>query len=165
MKECDTCGNFYPAKMFWGEKRKPMPTCTPCRRRAARKEKYRREKMRRLRDEKRKELKDALLTQNKLMRDTKVHAAIMEVNRTISRIDSRLKKYADKVAFNEGTARTENALRYQWRRREYFEEVRDLLYADAKRGVDRPLEYYLTNTFLLHKHGFPVVVTDADPEQ
>lgn len=165
MKVCDTCGEELPAKMFWGARRRPMPTCTPCRRKEARKQKYRRERAKQLRQQKRLELKNAMLEQGKLLRDTRVYAAVVELNKTISRIDNKIKKYADKLAYNEATARTEQALRHQWRRKEYFEEIKDLLYADAKRGVDRPLEYYLTNTFLLHKHGFPVIVTDADPNE
>jgi len=165
MKRCDTCGEDLPDKMFWGAKRRPMPTCTPCRRKEARKQKYRREKMKKLREDKRRELNSAMTEQGKLIRDTNVYAAVMEVNRIISRIDNKIKKYADKLSYGEATVRTEGALRHQWQRRDYFEEVRDLLYSDAKRGVDRPLEYYLTNTFLLHKHGFPVVVTDVDPNE
>jgi len=110
-------------------------------------------------------MRDAMREQSRIMEDTSVYAAVLEINKIISRIDNKLKKYADKVAFSESTSRTETAIEHQWRRREYFEEIKNLLYADAKRGVDRPLEYYLTNTYLLHKHGFPVVVTDADPRE
>ncbi len=104
-------------------------------------------------------------TQNDLIRETQMYAGVLEINRILSRIDNKLRRYAEKVEFSEATQRTEAAIDYQWRRKEYFEEIKELMFEDAYNGVDNPLEYYLTNTFLLHKHGFPVIVTDADPRE
>jgi len=164
-KTCAACGESLPDKMFWGENRRPMTTCTPCRRKESRRRRYERERVRNLQKQKKSEIKAAMREQERLMKGTEVYAAITEINKVLSRIDHRLRKYAEKVSFCEATARTEQAIDHQWRRRSYFEEIKELLYEDARRGVDRPLEYYLSNTYLLHKHGFPVVVTDTDPRE
>lgn len=164
-KECDTCGEELPVKMFWGPHRRPQSTCTPCRRKEARQKRYQREKIKSMERQKRQEVREALRQQDERMRDTQIYAGVLELNKIISRIDSKLRRYAEKVEFSEATPRTESAIEYQWRRKEYFEEIKELLYTDAQHGVDRPLEYYLSNTFLLHKHGFPVVVKDADPRE
>ena len=164
-RECDACGEVLPVKMFWGKHRIPQPTCTPCRRKEARRRRYERKRRQEIQKEKAEELKRIVREQDKKMRETQMYAGVLELNKMISRIDHKLRKYAEKVAYCEGSVRTEQAIEYQRQRRAYYEEIKDLLYADAKRGIDRPLEYYLSNTYLLHKHGFPVVVTDADPRE
>lgn len=164
-RECDTCGEVLPAKMFWGKHRMPQTTCTPCRRKEARRMRYDRQRRKELQKEQRLELIRIVKEQDKKMRDTKMYAGVLELNKIISRIDHKIRKYAEKISYCEGSSRTEQALEHQQQRRNYYQEIKDLLYADAKRGVDRDLEYYLSNTYLLHKHGFPVVVTDADPRE
>jgi len=164
-KVCEQCAEELPIKMFWGEHRKRMKVCTPCRRKEARRAKRRRARMRELQAQKREEIKRVVQEQDRKMRETAMYAGVLELNKIISRIDNKLKKYSDKVAYCEGSARTEAAIEYQWKRRAYYQEIKDLLYADAARGIDRPLEFYLSNTYLLHKHGFPVVVIDAHPDE
>lgn len=162
---CERCEEALPFKMFWGKHRKPMKVCTPCRRKEARRARHRRTKMRELQAQKREEIKRVVQEQDKKMRETAMYAGVLELNKIISRINNKIKKYSDKVAYCESTARTESAIEHQWNRLAYYQEIKDLLYADAKRGIDRPLEFYLSNTYLLHKHGFPVVVTDAHPDE
>jgi len=164
-RQCDTCGELLPAKMFWGENRRPMPTCTPCRRKEARRKRYKKQRIKEITKRQRQEIRRIVNEQDEKMRETKMYAATLEINKIISRIDSKLRKYAEKVEFSEASPRTEAAIEHQWNRRNYFEEIKELLWEDARRGIDRPLEYYLSNTYLLHKHGFPVIVKDADPRE
>ena len=109
------------------------------------------------------QMQSVLREQRTFLKNENMAAAVAEVERTIRQIERLVEKYAEKVAFNEATKRTETALTYQSNRLSYFEDVKFLLLECARRGIERPLEYYLSNTFLLNKHGFPCQVKDADP--
>lgn len=162
-KACDTCGEVKPRKAFWGVNREPMSTCTACRRKEARRKRYLRDKAEAERQAERQRARMALEKQKALLGDSKMSEAVLEINTIISRIEYKLRKYNEMVMYGNGTLRTEKAIRHQTNRLDYYEEIKYLLMESARRGIDRPLEYYLTNTFLLNKHGFPCVVKDADP--
>jgi hypothetical protein len=162
-RTCPECGETKPIEQFWGKNRRREEVCTPCRRRKARHERYLRNKSKKRRDDFRRLTELAMKANISLIDESHVGEAMAELNVILSRIDYKLRKYAEKVAFGMGSKRTELAIRRQTMRREYYEEIKELLMEAAGQGIDRPLEYYLSNTHLLHKHGFPCVVVDADP--
>jgi hypothetical protein len=162
-RTCDKCGETKPRKAFWGVNRRPMTTCTVCRQKEARRKRYLRAKKKAEREAARLEAAAARQKIKEMNKKSNVEASIYELDRNISRINSRIKHYADKIAYGAGSKRTETALADQYRKIEYYEDVKALVLEDAARGVDRTLEYYLSNTYLLNKHGYPCVVTDADP--
>lgn len=162
-KTCDKCGETKPRKAFWGVNRSIMSTCTVCRQKEARRKRYLKAKKKAEREAARREAEIARQQVKEKMKKSNVEAAVYELERRISRVDSRIRFYADKIAYGGGSKRTETALKDQYRKVEYFEDIKALVLEDASRGIDRSLEYYLTNTYLLNKHGYPCVVTDADP--
>jgi len=162
-RTCPECGETKPIEKFWGERRQRMKVCTACRRKAARHKRYVAQRKKDAKVNARRRMQASLMAQGKLLRGSEVSAGVLEINRIVSRINYKLRQYVEKLDFGESTARTESAIEYQTRKLRYYEEIKELLMEDAKNGIDRPLEYYLTNTFLLHKHGFPCVVVDADP--
>jgi len=162
-RTCPECGETKPIEQFWGANRRREEVCTPCRRRKSRHERYLRNKSKQRRAEFRRITEMAMQANISLMDESQVGEAMAELNVILSRINHKLKVYAEKVAYGTATKRTEYAIRHQTMRREYYEEIKELLMEAAGRGFERPLEYYLSNTYLLHKHGFPCVVVDADP--
>jgi hypothetical protein len=162
-RTCPECGETKPVEQFWGVNRRREEVCTPCRRRTARKARYLRNKSKKRRDEFRRLTEMAMKANISLMDKSQVGEAIAEINVVLARIEYKLKKYAEKVAFGMASKRTEHAITHQTQRLNYYEEIKELLMEAAGKGFDRPLEYYLSNTYLLHKHGFPCVVVDADP--
>lgn len=164
-RTCDVCGETKPRKAFWGVNRNIVPTCNTCRSKERKRKWYYKNKKKLERQAARKAVSEAVKAAKQKAKKTNVEIAIYEIDRRLSQIDSRMREYADKIAYGAGTKRTEKALRDQERNHEYFEDVRGIIMEDASLGIDRPLEYYLSNTYLLNKHGFPVVVTDADPRE
>ena len=162
-RTCDKCGETKPRKAFWGVNRNIMSTCTVCRQKEARRKRYLKAKKKAEREAARREAAAARQKIKEMNKKSNVEASIYELDRNISRINSRIKHYADKIAYGAGSKRTETALADQYRKIEYYEDVKALVLEDAARGIDRTLEYYLSNTYLLNKHGYPCVVTDADP--
>lgn len=162
-RTCDVCGEAKPRKAFWGVNRLPMTTCTVCRRKAARRKKYLKEKQAREAADVRRLARLALQKQKRMREVSNIDLAIKELNHRITAVEYKIRKYTEKVLYGAGSRRTELALKNQSQKRDYYEEIKELLEMDATNGVDRPLEYYLTNTFLLNKHGFTCAVTDADP--
>jgi len=163
MKTCPVCGEDKPRKAFWGEHRQPMEVCTQCRRKAKRHEKYLKEKQYKQEAAARAELAQALRKQHKLLTDTVLAGAYNELLKMERRIQMKVRQHEDKIARGEGTVRTEQAVEFQSRKLAYYADVRAAMMADAAEGKELPLEHYLTNTFLLHKHGFPVAVVDDPP--
>lgn len=162
-RTCDTCGETKPWKAFWGVNRQPMKTCTACRHKEARRKRYLKEKARKQAEDRR---NAAMIARQRVASEAKksnVDASIKHINQKLAYIENRIAHYTDMIVYGHGTRKTENALKNQERNREYYEEVKELIMEDAARGLDNPLEYYLSNTFLLNKHGFPCIVTDADP--
>ena len=162
-KTCDKCGETKPRKAFWGVNRAIMSTCTVCRQKEARRKRYLKAKKKAEREAIRREADIARQKAKEKIKKSNVDAVVYELDRRISRIDSRIRHYADKIAYGAGTKRTETALKDQYRKIEYYEDIKSLVLEDASHGIDRTLEYYLSNTYLLNKHGFACVVTDADP--
>ena len=162
-RTCDTCGETKPRKDFWGVNRTPMPTCTACRRKAKRHERYMKEKSNRIREEQKRIMRRAMFKQSAMLKNSKVASSLAEIKVVLSQIDYKIRKYNQMVLQGLGTKRTESAITHQSNRRDYYEEIKDLLMESASRGIDRSIEYYLANTYLLNKYGFPCVVKDADP--
>lgn len=140
-----------------------MKVCTACRRKASRHARYLKQKERAKKEAARNARKLALQEQRKLLNGSELSEAMIGINRELSRVNYKIDKYMEKVSLGMATKRTENAIAHQSRRKDYFEEIKLLLMKAAGQGIYRPLEYYLSNTYLLHKHGFPCVVVDADP--
>jgi len=162
-RTCPECGEVKPPSAFWGKNRRRMEVCTPCRRRKARHERHLRDYKKVVRKRLNLQMRGLLLDQKTHLKNERMASAVREVERTIRNIERLIEKYAEKVAYNEATKRTETALTYQSKRLAYFEDVKFLLLECARRGIERPLEYYLSSTFLLNKHGFACTVKDADP--
>ena len=162
-RTCDKCGETKPRKAFWGVNRNIMKTCTVCRQKEARRKRYLRAKKKAERAEIRKQVSEARRKAKAKITETKVSKAVEELERRITKTEWWIGKYEKIVAWGDGTKRTETALRNHHRKLEYYEDIKELLLEDAALGIDRPLEYYLENTYLLNKHGYPCVVTHADP--
>lgn len=162
-RTCDKCGETKPRKAFWGVNRNIMSTCTVCRQKESRRKRYLRAKKKAEKEAIRKQIDLARQQAREKMKKSNVEVAVGEIERRMVKSEWWIKKYSDKVAYGEGTKRTERALKNHYQKLAYYEEIKDLLLEDASLGIDRPLEYYLENTYLLNKHGYPCVVTDADP--
>ena len=160
-RTCTSCGETKPWRAFWGKNREVEPTCSACRR----KEYDRRRKRKAYNEQKQEQVRGIIRAarQKQEQIDKTLTAAVREINKKLSQIKHKINTYSDKIIYGSGSSRTEKALRYQEHLRDYYEEIKELLMEDAANGIERPLEYYLTNTFLLNKHGFPCVVKDADP--
>ena len=165
MKTCPSCGEDKPRNAFWGKHRQPQEICTPCRRKQKRHERYLREKDQALREQAQRTLRTALEAQEKQIKESVLGASIAELDHQIKRIRSKLAKHEHRQAMGLATQRTEHAVTHQTRKLTYLSEVRELMLADAGRGECCPLEYYLSDTALLHKHGFPVVVEHDATEE
>jgi hypothetical protein len=162
-RTCDKCGETKPRKAFWGVNRNIMKTCTACRQKEARRKRYLRAKKKAERAAIRREAEVARQNAKQKMKKSNIEVAVSEIERRIVKTEWWIKKYADKIAGGNGTKRTESALKNQYQKVEYYEDIKELMLEDASFGIDRPIEYYLENTFLLNKHGYPCVVTDDDP--
>lgn len=165
LKTCPSCKEDKPRKAFWGKHRQPQEICTTCRRKQARHERYLREKDAALREQAQRTLRVALDAQEKQIKESVLGASIAELDLQIKRIRYKLAKHEERQAMGLATQRTEHAVTHQTRKLTYLTEVRDLMMADAGQGECYPLEYYLSDTALLHKHGFPVVVEHDKPEE
>ena len=162
-RACPECGEVKPPSGFWGKNRRIMEVCTSCRRRASRHERHVREYKKVVRKRLNLQMRGLLNEQRSMIKNERMASAVAEVDRIIRTVERAVEKYAEKVAYAEATKRTETALTYQSKRLAYFEDVKQLLLECARRGIERPLEHYLANTFLLNKHGFACTVKDADP--
>jgi hypothetical protein len=162
-RTCPECGETKPVEQFWGERRQRMKVCTACRRKAARHKRYLKDKATHRRAEIRRLTNLLMQEQRAKVTEGPLPENVREINNILSRIDYKLGKYVEKLNFGQATKRTELAIKNQSQRKAYFLEIKELLMEAAGKGFDRPLEYYLSNTYLLHKHGFPCVVVDADP--
>lgn len=164
-RTCDKCGETKPRKAFWGVNRNIMSTCTVCRQKEARRKRYLRAKKKAEQAEIRRQISEAKRKAKAEMAKSNVELAVHEIERMITKTEWWIKKYADTISWGNGTKRTQRALKDHHRKLDYYEEIKELLLEDASLGIDRPLEYYLSNTYLLNKHGYPCVVTDADPRE
>lgn len=161
-RTCPRCGETKMRKEFWGELRKPMQLCTKCRRSLKRREQYAAEKIRKAQADTHRAVSDALQQQREAARGTVIHGAVRELNILVSRVERRLRVLETRLGEGHFGPRTLKAIEYQKRKRAYYTEVREIMMRDAAEGMEHPLDYYLGNTHLLHKHGFPVIVVD-DP--
>jgi len=140
-----------------------MTTCTVCRQKEARRKRYLRAKKKAEKAAIRRRAEVAKQLAKQKMKKSDIEVAVSEIERRIVKTEWWIKKYADKIAGGNGTKRTESALKNQYQKVEYYEDIKEIMIEDASFGIDRPIEYYLENTYLLNKHGYPCVVTDADP--
>jgi len=162
-RTCETCGETKPRKAFWGVNRAIMKTCTDCRRKEARHKRYKRAKKKADLAETRRLAKLARDKMRAEVKLTNTDKSIKYINQKIASINNKLQKYMDKMTFGGGTNKTKHAIIRQTKNVEYYEELKELVMSDAALGYDKPIEYYLDNTYLLNKHGFPCVVTDENP--
>ena len=71
-RTCPECGETKPVEQFWGVNRRREEVCTPCRRRAARKARYLRDKSKKRRNEFRRQTEMAMQTNIPLVDKSKV---------------------------------------------------------------------------------------------
>jgi hypothetical protein len=162
-RTCIVCGETKPKRSFWNAKRRLVHTCTDCRRTARKKEQYRAEKKVRFDREVKAMTKRAIKAQAALLKETMAAAVLRELNKLIAQPRSLVRKYTKKLEHGTGSYRTKQGLENQTRRLDYLLDIKRIVELDAAVDDVKPLEYYLTNTYLLNKHGY-VCRIDPDDE-
>ena len=159
LRKCPECGEEKPRKAFWGKNREPQLICTPCRRKIKRHARYIKAKDKQRQQEAKTALRTALRAQARMKEESLVAAAVVELDRMISRIKNRIRSHNKRIEEGTDTPRTFTGLKHQTQKLDYYLDIRRWVMDDAGRGIVLPLEHYLSDTTMLHRHGYPVAVT------
>lgn len=164
-KTCDNCGEHKLIDAFRNADGRAEDTCTKCRdvlrRKAKRKAVQADNQRRRLRVE----MQEAQRARRQVLASDTAHQAIKELTTQANIHENKLLRYLQKIRRGDGTTRTEKAVKYQQNYVDYYVALIDIVKRDAAMGRRKPLEYYLSNTYLLNKFGFTCVVVDGDPAE
>ena len=157
-RTCTDCGQTAKIAAFRTSDGKLRKQCKQCYAKQKRREKKRRVK----RQDKAREEKVFLRLIEKAVDEAPLRAILKQIDRDAQTHVHRLTKYQQKKERNEASSKTLAALERQNNWVNYYNDLKDVVVSDFRRGALKPYLHYRSNTFLMYMHGLRYTYDDRD---